>query len=290
MTPEAARVAHDVQQDRLDRRRKRSRRLAVIGTMLAIFLLAAFIAFPLFSGLVAPFVPQRVVDAVGAEMIKEIANKGSFCVAPEGKAALERLVGRLAAHAGDRELKVYVSDQEVFNAFAAPGGHIVLYQPIIAQASSADEVAGVLAHEMGHVMEDHPTQALVEAVGYGIFDAMTPGEPRTEQVAKALLTNHYSRGHELDADRRGVDMLNAAGIDSRGLFSFFDRIKESGDDVPGAVEFLSTHPSGETRRENLEGVVSEGEPALTEGEWKALREICTQAGAPDPIIVRGSDE
>jgi beta-barrel assembly-enhancing protease len=273
-----------------DRRRQRSRRLAVIGTMLAIFLLAAFIAFPLFSGVVAPLVPQRVVDAVGAEMIKDAANKGSFCVEPEGKAALERLAGRLAAHAGGDEFKIYVSDQEVFNAFAAPGGHVVLYEPIIAQASSADEVAGVLAHEMGHVIEDHPTQALVEAVGYGIFNAMTPGDPQTEQVAKALLTNHYSRAHELDADRHGVALLNAAGIDSRGLFSFFDRIKEAGDDVPGAVEFLSTHPSGATRRENLEGVASEGEPSLSEAEWKAVQNICAIKGAPDPIVVRGADE
>lgn len=277
-------------EQRLARRRHRSRRLAVIGTLLAIFLLVAFIAFPLFSGVVAPLVPQRVVDAVGAEMIKDTASKGSFCVAPEGKAALERVATRLAAHAGDREIKVYVSDQEIFNAFAAPGGHIVIYQPIIMQASSADEVAGVLAHEIGHVIENHPTQALVEAVGYGIFNAMTPGDPETEQVAKAILTNHYSRSHELEADRRGVELLNASGVDSRGLFSFFDRIKEAGDDIPGAVEFLSTHPSGETRRENLEGVAAEGEPALTETEWKALREICSQTGLPEPIRVRGSSE
>ena len=258
--------------------------------MLAIFLLVAFVAFPLFSGVVAPLVPQRVVDAVGAEMIKDAASKGNFCVAPEGEAALERLVQRLAANAGDHEFKVYVSDQEVINAFAAPGGHIVLYQPIIAQASSAEEVAGVLAHEMGHVEEDHPTQALVEAVGYGIFNAMTPGEPETEQVAQAVLTNHYSRNHELDADRHGVALLNAAGIDSRGLFSFFDRIKEAGDEVPGAVEFLSTHPSGEARRENLEDVASEGEPALTEAEWAALQAICSQTGSPKPIVVRGGGD
>jgi predicted Zn-dependent protease len=271
-----------------DRRRKRSRRLAVIGTMLAIFLLVAFISFPLFSGLVAPLVPERVVDAVGAEMVKDTASKGSFCVEPEGKAALERLVGRLAANADERQFKIYVSDQEVVNAFAAPGGHIVLYQPILAQASSAEELAGVLAHEMGHVVEDHPTQALVEAVGYGIFNAMTPGDPETQQVAKALLTNHYSRSHELEADRHGVALLNAAGIDSRGLFSFFERMKESGDDIPGALQYLSTHPSGDTRRSNLEDVASEGEPALSEADWKALQGICAQTGAPEPIVVRGS--
>ena len=261
----------------------------MLGTLLAILLLVSFVAFPLFSGVVAPWVPQQVVDAVGAEMIKETASKGSFCVEPQGKAALDGLVTRLAAHAPGREFKVYVSDQDVVNAFAAPGGHIVIYQPIIAQASSSEELAGVLAHEMGHVVEDHPTQALVESVGYGIFDFITPGELEVEAAAKAVLTNHYSRSHELDADRHGGELLREAGIDSRGIFSFFDRMKESGDDVPGAVEFLSTHPSGATRRGNLEGVASEGEPALTPEEWTALQGICAVTGPPQPIVARGGE-
>lgn len=255
--------------------------------MLAICLLVTFISFPLFSGLVAPFVPQQVVDAVGAEMIKDIASQGSFCVAPEGKAALQHLASRLAPSIGDHELKIYVSDQEQLNAFAAPGGHIVIYQPIIAQADDPNEVAGVLAHEIGHVVEDHPTKGLVEAVGYGIFTALTPGGDETKRVAKSLLTSHNSRSDELDADRHGVGLLNAAGIDSRGLFSFFDRVKQAGDQIPGALQFMNTHPSGEARRENLEGVAIEGEPALSPEEWKALEDICSVKGLPQPVIVRG---
>ncbi|MCA9708593.1 MAG: M48 family metallopeptidase [Myxococcales bacterium] len=267
-------------------RRERSRRLAVIGTILAGLLLVAFIAFPLFSGLVAPLVPQSVVDAVGAEMIKDTATRGSFCNAPAGRAALERLVEHLAAEAPDHEFKVYVSDQSIINAFAAPGGHIVIYQPIIAQADSAEEVAGVLAHEMGHVVEGHPTQGLVEAVGYGIFNKFTIGSEDTKRVAESLLTNHYSRNDELDADRRGVELLNAAGVDSRGLFSFFERIKKAGDDVPGAVEFLSTHPSGDTRRENLEGLAKEGDAVMSPEDWAALEAICEQTGPAEPVVVR----
>lgn len=252
-------------------------------------MLVAFVSFPLFSGLVAPLVPDSVVDAVGAEMIKDTANQGNFCSAPEGRAALQSMVQRLAASADeDAEFKVYVSDQEVLNAFAAPGGHIVIYQPIITEADTPEEVAGVLAHEMAHVIENHPTQGLVEAVGYGIFDSLTPGSDETKQVAKSLLTNHYSRSDELDADRTGVALLNDAGVDSRGLFDFFARIKSSDEDIPGAVEFLSTHPSGEARRENLADVASAGQPALTKEEWEALRKICEQTGSAEPIVVRGS--
>ncbi|MCH9681141.1 MAG: M48 family metallopeptidase, partial [Deltaproteobacteria bacterium] len=156
-------------------RAKRSRRLAVIGTVLACLLLGGFIAFPLLSGVVAPLVPQRVEDAVGAEMIKDTASHGAFCNAPAGRAALTSLVQRLAAHADAASFKVYVNQQPVVNAFAAPGGHVVLYIPIITAADTPEEVAGVLAHEMGHVVEAHPTQGLVESVGYGIFGMITFG-------------------------------------------------------------------------------------------------------------------
>jgi len=272
-----------------DRRRKRSRRLAIIGTLLAVTLLVTFVSFPLFSGVVAHFVPRQVVDAVGAEMIKDTASEGAFCNGPEGRAALGRLAERLGAQAPEETFKVYVSAQDEVNAFATPGGHIVLYQPIIERADSPDEVAGVLAHEMGHVVEKHPTKGLVEAVGYGIFGVMTPGGGETKKVARSLLTNHYSRNDELDADRRGVELLNASGLDSRGLFSFFERIKRAGDDIPGAVEFLSTHPSGQTRRANLEEVASEGNGAMSDEDWAALRSICTETGDPVPVIVYATD-
>lgn len=258
--------------------------------MLAIGLLVAFVSFPLLSGLVAPLVPTRVEEAVGAEMIKDTGNNGSFCTDPEGMEALRTLVSRLAAHApAKHEFKVYVSDQDIVNAFAAPGAHVVLFQPIITKADGPNEVAGVLAHEMGHVIELHPTEGLVEAVGYGIFGMLTPGSEENKKVAKSLLTNHYSRGDELDADRVGVELLNADGIDSRGLFSFFDRLKASGDDIPGAAEFMSTHPSGETRRANLEDVAHEGKPALSDEEWAALKGICQQTGSAEPVVVSGGE-
>jgi hypothetical protein len=72
------------------------------------------------------------------------------------------------------------------------------------------------------------------------------------------------------------------------LFSFFERIKQAGDDIPGAVAFLSTHPPGEARRENLLELAKEGEPALTPAEWKALQHICDHKGPPEPIVVRGT--
>lgn len=268
-------------------RTQRSRRLAFIGTLLAIFLLVGFVAFPLFSGLIAPLVPDRVEDAVGAEMIKDTASNGSFCRGEQGIEAIAELAQKLGDHSPDTTFKIYVSSQDVVNAFAAPGGHVVIYAPIISQADGPDEVAGVLAHEMGHVVEGHPTQGLVESVGYGIFGLLTPGDGENQKIAKELLTNHHSRSDELDADRAGVALLNSAGLDSRGLFSFFERLKSDGEDVPGAVQFLSTHPSGDARIANLDGVAVEGAAALSEAQWEAVRTMCEDTGPPEPIVING---
>jgi predicted Zn-dependent protease len=261
--------------------------MARIGTFLAVGLLLLVLSFPLLSGLIAPMVPDSVQGPVGEEMIKSAAREHAFCHDPDGIAALQSLVDRIAtAGDEDRTYRVYVSNGDVLNAFAAPGGHIVIYRAIIERAESPDEVAGVLAHEMGHVMEDHPAKGLIEAMGYGVFGLLTWGAGKeTPQVAQTLLTNHYSREDELDADRVGVHNLNQAGIDSRGLISFFDKLSDAGADMPGALEFLSTHPSGDKRADSLSDIIREGKPALDEAQWAALQGVCKTTGAPDPIVV-----
>lgn len=264
----------------------RRKRLARIGTALAILLLGLIVLLPFLSGFVAPFVPNSVQEPIGEAMIDSAAEQAPFCNDPEGVAALQSLVDRIATAADDdRTYKVYVSSADVLNAFAAPGGYVVIYKPIIAKAESSDEVAGVLAHEMGHVIEDHPAKAVVEAAGYGILGMLTWGGGDKAAIARTLLTSHYSRADELEADEIGVTTLNRAGIDSRGLISFFDKLKAAGGDMPGALEFLSTHPSGDRRADELEGLIQEGEPALSEAQWKALQGICESTGDPDPIVV-----
>jgi predicted Zn-dependent protease len=273
--------------DTVARDPERRRRLARLGTILAVVLLLLIVTFPLLSGFVAPLVPDRVQGPVGAEMVKSAAAQGEFCRGEQGRAALEGLARRLAeADDDDKTYKIYVNDADVLNAFAAPGGHIVLFRGVIEHADSADEVAGVLSHEMGHVAEDHPAKGLVEALGYGVFGLLTPfGDADSSALARTLLTNHYSRSDELDADRVGVEMLNRAGLDSHGLLAFFEHIKKAGAEIPGALEFLSTHPSGDSRSDAVADLVQDGEPALDDAQWQALRTICQDKGAAEPIVI-----
>jgi predicted Zn-dependent protease len=258
----------------------------MIGTILAIGLVVFFLSIPLLSGVLARFVPTAVQDRAGRMVVEQVGAGGKFCTDAEGLAALGGLVDRLAAQhqlaAGRRgaSFRVYVVDETVTNAFAAPGGHVVIFSSIIERAETPEEVAGVLAHEMAHVIEGHPDEGLVRALGYGIFGLLAPGGGDIgPEVAKAVITGAYSRGDELDADRVGVGLLNDAGLDSRGLSRFFQRMQEAGDDVPGALEFVSTHPTGEHRTEQVRALERAGEPALAPAAWQALRGVCGTKGA-----------
>ena len=250
-----------------------------MGTVLAVSIGLLFLSLPFISGFVSRFVPASVEATMGAQMIDELGKDTEFCQDAEGLAALDVIVEALAAQTdGTYEFRVYIADQDVLNAFAAPGGHIVLYRSIIDEAESPNEVAGVLAHEMAHVTNGHPARGMVEAMGYGVFRLFTKDDSMGAELVKSTVVNHYSREDELAADRDCVALLNAAQLDSRGLLRFFDRLSERGQEIPGALEFLSTHPSGETRKNALEGNVNDGALALTDEQWTSLKGACKETG------------
>lgn len=264
----------------------KKRRLALVGTLLAVGLLVFFVSVPLLSGVLGQFVPQRIQDPIGKQVIESARGEASYCNAPDGLRALDSLVDKLAASSDhDAPFRVYVVDDDVLNAFAAPGGHIVVYREIIEQADDPNEFAGVLAHEMAHEVAGHPASGLVETLGYGIFSLLTPGSGEIgAEIAQSVVASKFSRDDELEADRGGVALLNSAGLDSRGLARFFDTMAKAGSDVPGALEFLSSHPSGDHRQDQVANLQREGAPALDATQWQALRSVCAvKSTTPSPV-------
>jgi predicted Zn-dependent protease len=253
--------------------------MARIGTVLAIVLFISFLAVPLLAGPISTLVPVSVETTVGSQMIDSLGKDAKFCRDEAGLQALDGLVDTLVATRDtDYAFKVYVAEDDVLNAFAAPGGHVILYRPIIEKADNPEEVAGVLAHELAHVIEGHPRRGMVEALGYGVFRLLTPGDSLGAELTQVAVASKYSRDDELEADRSGALMLTEAGIDSRGLLTFFDRLAAEGEGMPGALEFISTHPTGDHRKEALADLATEGGPAMTAEEWKALQNVCSATG------------
>jgi len=262
---------------------QRRRRRAVLGTILAASLFVLFVTLPFLSGFAARLVPLQVQRTVGAQTIEKIAQESYFCRDPDGLAALDELVDQVVAGTSvEEEFHVYVVDDETLNAFAAPGGHIVLNRALIDQAQHPSEVAGVLAHEMAHIIEGHPTRGMVEKLGYEVFKYIVPGNALlpAPKLAEDLLKSHHSRSDEFSADQRGIEILNTAGLDSRGLNEYLERLHSKGPSIPGAAEYFSSHPSGRVRKSALQGVVREGRPPLGESEWRQLKAICSRMGEP----------
>lgn len=259
--------------------RKRGEVLTRVGTILALGFLAAGLSLPFTARLGAYLLPQSTRGEIGDALVESLPQ-GQFCRNKAGLAALHGVVDKLIdVSESDQEFRVYVVQSATLNAFAAPGGRIVIFSPIIEKAHSPEEMAGTLAHEMAHALERHPSTGVVESLGLGVLSLLNPGAERLGVgVAETLRQRKNSRDDELDADRVGIELLNEAGFDSRGAIAFFERLMASRGGAP--LEFLSTHPSDSARIEALKKVAQEGAPVLDTASWNALRSVCSETGAP----------
>jgi predicted Zn-dependent protease len=211
-----------------------------------------------------------------AALESEIAGKRT-CTGPVGQEALRRLSQRLIDAGNPAAIDVRVVADPRVNAFAVPSGHVVIFQGLIDAAASPDEVAGVLAHEVSHVLNRHPQRAIVRYAGLAMLGSALFGDTNLAALAPVLLTLSYSRSFEREADESALLLLDRAGIDGGGLAAFFTRLERSragGGAFARGLEYLSTHPPSDERRRNAEQHRHDGAAAMTPSEWRALRAIC----------------
>jgi Zn-dependent protease with chaperone function len=166
------------------------------------------------------------------------------------------------------------------NAFTLPGGILVFYSDLIDRARNGNEVAGVLAHEMGHVVHYHAIQGLARQFGIDqLLKAMTGGFSDLGTVGQGgtlLLALRNGRGFERDADATGVGLLEKLGLRADGVASFFERMLENQPgDMAAAIGIWSSHPP---TRERIEATrrPATGKPAFSDAEWAALRAACSR--------------
>ena len=149
--------------------------------------------------------------------------------------------------------QIFLSRDRKLNAFAMPGGYVVVNAGIVLAAETPEEILGVVAHEFAHVTERHVVRNLVSALGiYAVFDLLIGNVAGTIAAAgdlgPRLLQMGFSRGFEREADAKGWQFLLAARINPRGMIRMFERLKKESESTPlgeleGALTFLSTHPS-----------------------------------------------
>ncbi len=241
-----------------------------------------FVLLPRISDRLADQLPLDQEVAFGQAVIGQIegflgGDRPLTCDAPEGLVALEKMERRLTEGQGLRyDIELRVFDHEMLNAFAAPGGQVVIIRGLLDAADTAEEVAGVLAHEIGHVEARDPTRLAFRSAGSAGILALVLGDV-TGGTVIGLLGDHilsasYTRDAEAKADAFAFGLLQRTGIGTEGLAAFFERISGMGADVP---EILATHPASGNRAEAARGAGGAAErPVLTDSEWRALKRIC----------------
>ncbi|NKB70923.1 MAG: M48 family metalloprotease [Candidatus Latescibacteria bacterium] len=172
-----------------------------------------------------------------------------------------------------------IDDPKQVNAFAVPGGYLYVYTGLLLAAANEAEVAGVMAHEIGHIVGRHSANQLATQHGIDIFTTLILGEDPAAlgqiaaQFGTAGALADFSRDDELESDKFGVKYLIACGYDPRGLLSFFEKLKAMEGGRPSDLEaFFSTHPPTDERIRRIERLVEKaGNPTGDKHQARFLR-------------------
>jgi predicted Zn-dependent protease len=252
-------------------RQWRNAALLAAGTLALV--MGLWFGGPLLADGAARLVPRGVAAAIGGMAEQQVVAGERRCAEPAGQAVLEALTARLATAAGMRvPPRVVVVDRAQVNAFAVPGGRILLLHGLLAEASGADEVAGVLAHEIGHLRHEHPLRGLMRALGLGALTSVLTGGSDIAALGTILVTLANTRAFEAEADAEAVRILQAAGIGTAGLRTFLTRMDEGASS--SAARYLRSHPPTAERRAGIPQQAGT-RPALAQAEWTTLRRICS---------------
>jgi Zn-dependent protease with chaperone function len=274
-------------------RRARKRVIAWSVAATVSLVLAALYGVPALVERLAPLVPwsleHRLGLAVEAQVRSMLANEDNprpfECGISEsgrsaGRAALDKLIAQLEGAAGlPIPLKTLVVRRGEANAIALPGGHIYVFAGLVAKARTPDELAGVIAHEIGHVAHRDGTRSILQAAGLSFLFGMLLGDFTGGGVvvvaAQSSIQSAYSRHVESAADQFGVLLMSKIEGDARALGTILGRI--GGTIEPGTAIF-SDHPPTEHRIESIDQAAerfqTDRKPLLEPAEWAALRRIC----------------
>ncbi|MFQ5839193.1 MAG: M48 family metallopeptidase [Candidatus Methylomirabilales bacterium] len=288
MAPELATRFHNPGQ------RRRRAALTLLAALAAIGITAVLYLWgiPAMAAIVASRVPVSWEEQLGKAVVQELAPPAKQCTDRTRSRAIDDIVKTLTNPLPDSPytFRVVVVDDPTVNAFAAPGGYIVVLQGLLERTETPEELAGVLAHELQHVLQRHTTRMLLQHASTGLLvAALSGGDPSGAMTfglegARILGALQYSRRVEEEADAKGMRMLIAAGIDPVGMITFFEMLRKEEGELPGFLKYLSTHPSSGDRIVRLRSLAAQtgGRTVklLPSYDWDDIKKICQATGQP----------
>jgi beta-barrel assembly-enhancing protease len=255
--------------------------LAVWAGILAALVVIAWLSWPWMERAAVAAIPRNVEEAMGKATVTQLTALAPTCNTVELNNVVNGLVKRLAGESSNNPyiFRVTIVDQPIVNALAAPGGYIVVYRGLIQHTDSADELAGVLAHEMQHVNQRHSVRGALRGVGIMTVIALLFGDASSVATASGELAGlSFQRGDEEEADREGMASLQQARLDPNAMVTVYERLARESSDLPGALKYLSTHPQMSDRVEKLKALAGEARytpvRVVTNSRWAELKSEC----------------
>ncbi|MBV1701047.1 MAG: M48 family metallopeptidase [Hyphomicrobiales bacterium] len=252
--------------------------LAAAASVLALVLYG----LPLIADRLAPHIPPLIQHEIGEVSAKQLHErlKAPTCTDPHGQAVLDKLMVSLA-RAGHltQPLRTRAIRTKLANALALPGGRVFVFSGLLDAAQTPDELAGVLAHELGHEAHYDSMRRLVESSGTGLLLGMILGDftgsTSIAAAASSLINASYSRAAEQRADDFAIAVMTRLGRSPKPFGTLLARITK-GQDIPAAMSLLADHPLTADRLANLTAhdTPTTAPPLLSTQDWLTLRGIC----------------
>lgn len=252
------------------------------GGLVIAIIMALFAIFKYYSGTqynsilgekqhVALSVDQEI--ALGLQSAPQMAQQHGGLYPDEKAQNYVKQIGQKIVVASEAKASDYsfdfhlLADPQVINAFALPGGQVFITLALFNQLENEDQLAGVLGHEIGHVIARHSAQRIAQqqlaeglsgAAVLATYDPNNPASTQTAQIAAVignLVTMKYGREDELQSDELGVRFMSEAGYDPHALIGVMEILKAAAG-TNRQPEFFSTHPDPDNRIQNINAAIA----------------------------------
>lgn len=297
--PDATRARSMLPALAVKHRQERGKQLRAMGiaTAALVSVIVAYIfGVPLLASRIVGLVPPELEKQLGETVVAQIegalkTDAGFEVCDPDPGSLANRAIARFAAKAVEGTGTPFTPDIKVIrtiipNAFALPGGHSFYFSALLDQTETADEFAGVMAHELGHVVHRHGMEQLISTSATGLLIGFILGDMTGLSIAggvgAALIDSRFSREAERQADFFAADVARRMAFQPAGLANLLERVAAD-DQMSQALALLSTHPLTAERRKALEALTvtdASLQPAFTAQEWQAIKTMCGPAPGP----------
>ncbi len=263
------------------RRARHSHRLlwgSVLGVVFGLGLLLWFGTDLMVEWAVAR-IPIEWEQKLGETVYQDFLSKETVLKEGPAVSAVQEMTQRLTEKIPHNPYKFQISvvQSPVVNAFALPGGYVVVFTGLMTKAESGEEVAGVLSHELNHVLQRHGLERMVKMLGLAAVVGIVLGDQQgltglAKQVGMELVTLKFGRAQETEADVTGIRLLSDARIAPDGMIRFFERLSEKDKE---RVEVFSTHPMSAARAALLKAELAalpKRSPEPFTFQWKTIQD------------------